>query len=96
MVLKTLKDLDTCDCDCGIDDNPVHHNVLRSAAREWIKELETENKLFFANGKIGRYEDGDDFSLIYYEQEARDKFLCNISKIGWIKHFFNLDVEEKP
>ena len=68
----------------------INYSELRSVAREWIKELQDENEIFISDGKIGKY---DKDTFIYYNQEARDRFLNNIAKIDWIKHFFNLEDE---
>jgi len=94
--LKTLKEIEAdaqIHWEGNYKDNKyvkriVVSDKLRSVAREWIKELQDENEIFISDGKIGKY---DKDTFIYYNQEARDRFLNNIAKIDWIKHFFNLE-----
>ena len=76
----------------------VVEDDLRSCAREWVKELlknfkKNHSKTEY-NQLIKRLGETD---TIFYEGSKYDlidiEIQENASKIGWIKHFFNLEDE---
>jgi len=107
MKLKTLKDLYYQEdgiykktIDKWIWKRYIQPDDLRQAAEEWIKELKKNfEKRFGRKGlnELKRILDSRDITYCKILSEkatyVKPEYIDVATKIGWIKHFFNLDEE---